>query len=495
MKLSINIPFAAACFLANVHAIELAPVFSDHLVLQQAMPVPIWGTGTAGEIVNVSFAGQQATTKTDAQGKWMVKLTPLTASAKPEILTAKAASGETKIIDVLVGEVWIASGQSNMALPLANSAGTPEAKAPNPLVRLLNVPLNPQAKPITTIKASWELSDSTTHGRFSAVAWFFANHLAETRKVPIGIINSSVGGTPARAWTPWDAMASDPRLKSETDRIVTEMKNYDAEESNKKYQQALAKYKAQLAKPAANGKKPVAPKPPAAPDSYQHSPSALYNGMIAPLVPMAIQGAIWYQGEADRKSPDQYRILFPTMIQSWRKSFGHELPFLFVQIAPFQDMTPEIRNAQLFTWRTVPKTSMVVITDYGDATNIHPKQKQPVGERLGLAARAIAYGEKITYSGPVFDKLKVTGSNAILSFQHLGDGLMVKGDTLKGFEISSDHKTFVPAQAVIAGDTVVVTSETVKTPVAVRFGWTTVPDTNLFNKNNLPATPFHTDAK
>lgn len=470
-------------------ALELSSVFTDHMVLQQEMNIPVWGKADPGESVTVTFAGKQATAKAGPDGKWLVKLAPLKASAIPQTLKAKGSSGEKSIHDVLIGEVWIASGQSNMALPLANSKGTAEDKAADPLIRLLHLTLNPQAKPVDQIGKSWQADEKENLGGFSAVAYYFARHLTATRKVPVGIINSSVGGTPARAWTPWESMANDPQLKHQTDRIEAEMKKYDPDVAERKYREALAAYEAALAKQPA-GKQPKKPTPPVPPTCYQHSPSALYNGMIAPLAPMAIRGAIWYQGEADAKASAEYRILLPELIQSWRKAFGHEIPFLFVQIAPHEQMVPEIRDAQLHVWRTVPMTAMAVITDYGDATNIHPKDKKPVGDRLGLAARAIAYGENITYSGPLFDQMKVEGDKAVLSFRHLGSGLMAKDGALKGFEISSDGTRFVPANAEIRGEQIVLSNTTVKSPMAVRFGWANVPDTNLFNKEGLPATPF-----
>ncbi len=207
---------------------------------------------------------------------------------------------------------------------------------------------------------------------------------------------------------------------------------------------------------------------------------------------VAIRGVIFYQGEGNSGESDEYRILFPALIQSWRKAFGHDFPFLFVQIAPHRNMVPEIRDAQPFTWRTVPDTAMAVITDYGNPTNIHPVAKQPVGERLGLAARALAYGETIVYSGPLFDKLEIRGNQAVLSFKHVGGGLVAKGDKLVGFEISGGSTNFVHATATIDGETVVVTSDKVTQPVAVRFGWSNVPEASLYNKNGLPATPFHT---
>jgi sialate O-acetylesterase len=218
--------------------------------------------------------------------------------------------------------------------------------------------------------------------------------------------------------------------------------------------------------------------------------------MIAPLQPYAIAGAIWYQGEANSARAAEYRKLFPAMIQNWRQAWGQgKFPFLFVQIAPHQRMTPEIREAQLLSWQKVPRTAMAVITDIGNETDIHPTQKEPVGGRLALAARAVAYGEKITYSGPVYASMKVKGDQAVLLFKHLGSGLLAKGGDLKGFTIAGADGNFTSATATIEGDKVIVSSPAVAKPVAVRYGWASTPDVNLFNKEGLPATPFRTDVK
>jgi sialate O-acetylesterase len=218
--------------------------------------------------------------------------------------------------------------------------------------------------------------------------------------------------------------------------------------------------------------------------------------MIAPLQPYAIAGAIWYQGEGNASRAAQYQKLFPAMIQSWRQAWGQgDFPFLFVQIAPHQRMTPEIREAQLLTWQKVPRTGMAVITDIGDDTDIHPTKKEPVGVRLALAARAVAYNEKVEYSGPVYSSVKVEGDRAVLSFTHTGGGLVAKEGELKGFTVAGAAGNFVAAKAAIAGDKVVVSSASVPEPVAVRYGWASTPDVNLFNKEGLPATPFRTDMK
>ena len=218
--------------------------------------------------------------------------------------------------------------------------------------------------------------------------------------------------------------------------------------------------------------------------------------MIAPIIPYAIKGTIWYQGEANTKKSAEYRTLFPRMIADWREKWAQgEFPFLFVQIAPHMHMFPELREAQLLTWKKTPGTAMAVTTDVGHAQDIHPRQKEPVGARLALAARALAYGEKIEYSGPEFDSMKVDQNRVILTFKHLGTGLMAKDGELKGFTIAGADKKFVDAKAEISGDTVVVTSDQVPAPIAVRYGWSNVPDVNLYNKEELPASPFRTDTE
>jgi sialate O-acetylesterase len=236
------------------------------------------------------------------------------------------------------------------------------------------------------------------------------------------------------------------------------------------------------------------PQPPTGVTGDVMTPTVLYNGMVAPLLPYAIAGVIWYQGEANVRRERQYRSLFPATIADWRRAWGRDLPFLFVQIAPFREMTPELREAQLLAWQHTPNTAMVVTTDCGDANDIHSPHKQPVGARLALAARALAYGERLEYSGPVYDLLKVKGGKAALRFTHLGGGLLAKGGPLKGFTVAGADKVFHPARAEIRGKTVVVTSEAVRQPVAVRYGWANVPEGNLFNKAGLPASPFRTDA-
>ncbi len=474
---------------------KIASIFTDHMVLQRELPVVIWGSGKSGDTITVKFAGQEMSAPVDKDGRWQVTLKPLEASAEPRELTVHSANGQAdvKLSDVLVGEVWIASGQSNMELPLKNTKNS----LPNDdhSLRLFHVNRNASPTPVSDVDGKWEDSVTGDAGSFSAVGFYFGRDLRKALNVPVGVIESSWGGTPGRAWTPRDMLLTVPSMKVQIADLDNAIATYNPAEVEKNYQASVAKVKAAIEKATAEGKPaPRIPPKPLAPGHVPHNPSALYNGMIAPLVPLTLRGVIWYQGEADRKAASDYRILFPTLIKSWRQQFGRELTFLFVQIAPHKEMTPEIRDAQLFTWRTVPQTSMVVITDHGSADNIHPKEKEPVGARLSLAARAMAYGEKIEYSGPLFNKAVFKDGQAILSFQHIGAGLVAKDGPLRGFEISGTDGKFVPATATIDGDKIVVKSEHVAAPQAVRFGWTNVPDVNLFNQEGLPATPFRTDS-
>ena len=474
--------------------VKLNSLFADGAVLQQGRPAPVWGTANDGERVTVKIQDQTVAT-TAKDGRWLVRLKPLKVGG-PFVMTVTGENTIT-ISNLLVGEVWVCSGQSNMAFPLSRSANAAEAiaAAGDPQLRLFTVPRAAADAPAINTAGSWRESTPATAASFSAVGWFFGRELRQTLKVPVGLINSSVGGTPAEAWTARAALESDPELREILEQYAQQVKNYDPAAAAARREQALAKHKQAVARAKVEGKQPPAA-PRAATDPRGKRPSGLYNGMIAPLQPYAIAGAIWYQGEGNAGRAAQYQKLFPAMIQSWRQAWGQgDFPFLFVQIAPHQRMTPEIREAQLLTWQKVPRTGMAVITDIGDETDIHPTKKEPVGARLALAARAIAYGEKIEYSGPVYASLKVDGNRAIVSFTHIGRGLMAKEGELKGFTIAGADGNFVAAKATIEGDTVVVSSPSVEKPVAVRYGWSSTPDVNLFNQEGLPATPFRTAVK
>jgi sialate O-acetylesterase len=474
-----------ACASLSARA-EVKPnsLFSDGAVLQRGVSVPVWGTARDGEKVTVIFQNQKVSTIAK-DGRWLVRLKPLRAGG-PFSMTVK---GDNSLVinNILVGEVWVCSGQSNMGFTLARAANAAEATAAaeDPQLRLFTVPRNSAGSPQADVGSAWKECTPATAAPFSAVAYFFGRDLRRVLKVPVGLINSSVGGTPAEAWTSPATFETDPEMKQILDRF--------AENARTNY--AAAQRKQADAKAKTEGKSsPAETRAAAAARRSAGSPSGLYNGMIAPLQPYAIAGAIWYQGEANSGRAAEYRKLFPAMIRGWRQAWGEgNFPFLFVQIAPHQKMTPEIREAQLLSWQKVPRTAMAVTADIGNETDIHPTQKEPVGGRLALAARAIAYGEKLEYSGPVYDSVKVKGGQVILSFKHVGGGLVAKGGELKGFTIAGADGNFVPATAKIDGTKVIVTNPSVASPVSVRYGWANTPDVNLFNQEGLPATPFRTD--
>jgi len=487
----------ALALIATVPALraEVKPnsLFSDGMVLQRGVSVPIWGTAKDGEKVTVKFQGQTVVT-TARDGRWMVRLKRLKAGG-PFTLSI-AGDNSITINNVLVGEVWVCSGQSNMAFQLARAANAKEAVAAagDPELRLFTVPRSATDTPQADAPGAWSESSPETAAGFSAVGYFFGRDLRRTLKVPVGLINSSVGGTPAEAWTSHVTLEKDPALKAVLERYAESVKNYDPAAAAAKRKQAMDRHKQAVAKAKEQGKPaPAAPRPQTDPRTGTSRPSCLYNGMIAPLQPYAIAGTIWYQGEANSGRADQYSKLFPAMIRNWREAWGQgKFPFLFVQIAPHERMTPEIREAQLLSWQKVPRSGMAVITDIGNETDIHPTQKEPVGDRLSMAAHAIAYGEKLEYSGPVFSSMKVKGNRAVLSFKHTGSGLVAMNGELKGFTIAGADGSFTPATAKIEGKTVIVESPSVASPKAVRYGWAATPDVNLFNQEGLPATPFRT---
>lgn len=483
------------CLAASaLSAVKPNALFSDGCVLQQGMPVPVWGWADEGEKVTVEFQGQKVTATT-SDGKWMVTLKEMKAGGPFEMKLS--GSNTVTIKNILVGEVWLCSGQSNMAWRMSQTANAEAdiAAAKYPNIRLFSVPNNPQDKQVVDVKGSWQECTPDTAKSFSAVGYFFGRALHLARKgVPIGLINSSVGGTLSEAWTSPTVVANDARFAGVRERYAKALEAFP--EANTKYQAAMEKYRQSAADAKAAGKPSPAPPPRPMGPGNVNRPSGLYNGMIAPLVPFAIRGAIWYQGESNANQAFEYRSIFPGMIENWRKDWGSDFTFLFVQLAPFAPPAagtwPELREAQLLTLK-LPKTGMAVITDVGEERDIHPKRKQPVGERLALAARAIAYGEKIDYSGPVYSGMKVDGNRIVLSFKHIGGGLVVKGEKLTGFTIAGADQKFVPAEAEIKGDKIIVSSSSVAQPMAVRFGWENYPVLNLWNKAGLPATPFRTD--
>ena len=649
-RLDLCLILFSSCLLASAASARVVPnpLFADHAVLQQAMAVPVWGTADPGEQVTVSIAGQEVVTTAGTDGRWQVQLAPLTAGG-PYDMTIAGSAGATVLHDILVGEVWICSGQSNMERHLGLQPGQKPiinwehevAAATHLQIRQFYVPQTMSFAPQDTVNGSWTVCSPETVENFTAVGYFFGRDLQAARGVPVGLIHSSWGGTPAEAWTSRAALEKLGGFDASLEQVKGLAEN--APGARQLYETRLAEWFAahDPASPGANGQKlgwaapdtdtsgwatmkvpglwedaglpdfdgvvwfqrtfdvPAAwvnhdlrlrlcaiddvdttwingvrvgqtsfystprtyivpasairagrnvitvrvldtggggglwgsgqptdimpadgtgtskavsltgvwrfqptmkladaPAPPMNVTSNANAPTVLYNGMIAPLLPYAMRGVIWYQGEANVGRELQYRSLFPAMIADWRRRWGEgNFPFLFVQIAPFRGMTPEIREAQLLTLQHTPNTAMAVTIDVGDADDIHPANKVPVGARLALAARALAYGEDVEYSGPIYRDLRIDGAKAVLTFAHVAGGMVAPGGELRGFSIAGADGAFHPAEAVIAGDTVEVSSPDVAKPVAVRYAWANVPDGNLFNTAGLPASPFRTDVK
>lgn len=497
--------------------VKPSTLFCDHMVLQRGVEIPIWGKAWPKESVEVTFNKKSVNVKADASGNWMVKL-PKQKAGGPYTLQI---AGDNVIVynDVFVGDVWLCSGQSNMDMTVGKenrywcgvTNETEEiANANFPLIRLFDVDYTPSNQIKNNPVGKWEICSPATVGHFSAVAYFFAREIFQKYKIPVGLITSSFGASVAETWISKEAIEAQPNLKPLLDAYTQKWDKFAADSATimTKYRDDLTKFQGDLAAAqAASGdvtaKKPKAPKNPD-PSLDQHNPYVCYNGMIAPLIPYAIKGALWYQGESNGPSANLYREIMETLIGDWRKRWGQgDFPFLYVQLANYgKPMTEPVKHEALMTVReaqlqnlSIPQTGMVVaIENAGDQpTNIHPKNKQAIGYRLGLVARAKVYGEKIEYSGPMYKDYTISGSEVILRFDHVGKGLVAKDGKLTGFAICGDDKKWVYADAKIVGKTVVVSSPEVKLPVAVRYCWGVNPPASLSNKAGLWSPNFRTD--
>ncbi len=480
---------------------ELNSLFSDNAVFQQGKPLPVWGTGRDGEKITIEL-GKRTATATVSGGKWSVQLDALTAGG-PFTLTVTGDNLLT-VTNVLIGEVWVCSGKSNMERQLGPRSGQKPlenweqevASADHPQIRMFFVHVAKSATSLADAHGKWVVCSTQTAKDFSAVGFFFARALQADLKVPVGMIFTAVGGTAVELWTSPEALTNNPvgaELIRKTEQDIREfpekLAKFKAEEP-----ELLKKFTNDLSVAKAVGK--PEPRPPSAPrDPSGIRPGCLFNGMVAPLMPHAIRGVIWYQGEANGGRGKQYREVFPLLIQDWRARWQQgDFPICFVQLATYRGTDPMIREAQLLTLARVPNTAMAVTTDVGDATDIHPTRKKPVGERLALAARAIACGENIEYSGPLFESSQIKDGKVICHFTH-AKGLTAKGGGLTGFTIAGTDKKIVPAEAVIAGETVLVRSPAITSPAAARYNWAGVAKGNLFNAADLPASPFRTDVE
>jgi sialate O-acetylesterase len=498
--------------LAASAEVKLPNILSSHAVLQRDQPIRIWGWAQPGEFVTVRFHGQTRSVSVDHLGKWSLYLVPEQAGG-PYVLSVQGSSGyEIVLSDILVGDVWLASGQSNMQMPLKGYSsdtvvknGQEEiAEAKLPRVRLLQVERRASYYPLDNITAKWSECSSQTAAEFSATAYFFGRELNARENVPIGLIDASRYGTPIHTWISMDRIGSDPGLMSifgfwarfsdsltERDLILAEENREDAAAEQERKPKPIHVWHG---------------------DGFPSQPASLYNGMIAPITPFAIKGVIWYQGETEThidyrgeteihnpgKNVPLYTRFFAGLIQDWRAQWGSNFPFLYVQISnflpsPFEDDQAwgAIRDAQRRTLSIVPNTAMAVSLDVGMKDNVHPADKQTVGKRLALGARVLAYGESnLEDSGPLFLRTTTEGSAVRVWFDHVRSGLVAHGKELKGFEIAGSDGKFVPATAKIEGPSVIVRTQDVSHPAAVRYGWANWTDANLFNNENLPASAF-----
>jgi len=446
-------------------AVKLPSVIGDNMVLQRGEAVPIWGWDDPGTQLTVAIGENKVTATADDKGKWCVQLPAMTAGG-PHNLTITGTTSVT-VANILVGDVWLCSGQSNMEWSVAASANsqTEIAAADHPRIRHIKIPHVPADKPQEDVASNgWQVCSPQTVSGWTAVGYFFARYLQQELDVPVGLIGSNWGGTRIEPWTPPVGFQQVPALKDIADKLDSF--------------------------PAKNAEGKI----------NHQSPLALYNGMIAPLVPYGIRGALWYQGESNNGEAMLYFEKKKALIGGWRSIWNKpDLPFYFVQLAPFRYGGDPKNLAGIWEAQTatlsVPNTGMAVTVDISDVKDIHPRNKQDVGKRLALWALAQLYGKKdLVYSGPLYESMAVEGNKIRLAFDHVGGGLVSRdGQPLNWFTIAGEDKNFVEAKAEIDGAAVVVSAESVANPVAVRFGWTQEAEPNLSNKEGLPASPFRTD--
>jgi len=476
--------------------------FSDGAVLQRDTKIPVWGTAEPGENIGVKIDNISISTTADQSGNWMVILPEHKAGGPYEMIVT--GKNNITIKDIYFGDVWFCSGQSNMAMTVAGclNAETEIKQATNSLIREFKVSSSFSANQMKNLRGSWKVCSSTNVGRFSATAYFFAKNLQPEIGVAVGIINSSVGGTRIEAWMSRQALDKIPDLKQTLDEYDRNTKEYQValEEYNRKLKEWEELVEEAKTKGIQVPEKPQPPKSVLNANSY----SALFNGMVFPVIPFPVKGILWYQGEANAgKSAYLYRDLLGALIDDWRNAWKQELPFIFVQLPNFGKVVDTMENSSWAVLRESqlmvlkkPKTAMAVAIDIGDAGNIHPKNKQEVGRRLALAALGTVYGKKIVYSCPIYAGMSAEGNKIRIKFNHTGSGLVAKdSDTgeVKGFVIAGEDKKFVKAKAQIEHDTVVVWSDEITKPVVVRYAWAGNPVCNLYNKEGLPASPFRTD--
>jgi len=501
-----------ACLTTAVNTVladvQLPKIFSDNMVLQRDTHLPIWGTASPGEVVTVTLDQQTVKTEANKKGKWKIKLAPVKLG-DPRTLTI---TGNNKIVlkNVLIGDVWLCSGQSNMEMGVKASNNSAEeiANANYPNIRLFVVPRamskTPQdnfiKKPAKWAECSSKSIKEGTWGSFSAAAYYFARKVYKETQIPIGLIQSSWGGTKIEPWTPPEGFSAVPELKDIADKL----------DDRKNTQLAIVQVEKWLKQAKAalknNTKLPAPINAPKTIEKYYRPPTALYNSMIHPLVPFAIKGILWYQGESNRLDKELYYYKMKALITGWREVWKKpNMPFYYVQIAPFKYNSkgdkkgyalPALCQAQTKAL-DIPHTGMAIINDIGNLKNIHPKNKQEVGRRLALLALSRTYKQNVGVdSGPIFDSMKIDGNQVIISFKFVGKGLKTRDNEAPNwFEVAGEDGKFVKADASINGNQVVVSAKSVKNPTAVRFAWHQTALPNLTNQKGLPASCFSTEKK
>jgi sialate O-acetylesterase len=501
--LAAAIAFSGGCHQSQSADIRLPSVIGDNMVIQHGGKVNLWGWAEPGKSLTIKGDWQKDAMKAVAgkDGKWMAAIDAPKAGG-PYTITFTGKNTVT-LRNILCGEVWVCSGQSNMAFTLGDNGlywckgipGWEQAVAEAnslPQIRLFDVPYNPKDTPQTNVDAKWTVATGPNARKFSAVGYLYAKRLNKELGVPVGMIGSYYGASNAETWTRNEILMADKEFKADAESYYTKtLPPY--EKAAKAYPAKLADYKAAAAKAKAEGKPaPKAPKEPQAPRNKE--PSALYNGMIAPVIPFNIRGAIWYQGESN-PDPNLYRRLFPAMIANWRGDWGEgDFPFYFVQLAPYDKVNPAICEVQTETMLKVPNTGMAVITDVGEKTNIHPRDKFTVANRLAQWALAKTYGMDVPFCGPLYKGMKKEDGRIRISFDYTANGLVAMGGDLREFTIAGKDGEFVPAKAYVDEHTVVAYSPDVNEPQNVRFGWGKWIRPNLYNTDGLPAVPFRSDA-
>lgn len=508
MRLAICLlPFTAAAALAGV---SLPSVLSSRMVLQRDRPVPVWGWADAGEKISVSFAGQRKETTTGADGKWSLKLDAMPANAQPQTLTV-TGTNEIKLDDILIGEVWLGSGQSNMEWSVEAADKAPEeiAAANFPNVRLFLVPLVSSPVKNDNLTAAWTACTPQSVPKFSAVLYFMGRNLHKELNVPVGLIASSWGGSRIEPWTPVEGFEQVPSQRDHARVIRANTPGSPAHDSAMQGYLSQVETWAKTGRELLKNKKPLPPLPDR-PGPLVHGSQqlvGLYNAMIHPLVPFAMRGAVWYQGESNVGEGMLYLDRMKALIMGWRTVWAQpDLSFYQVQLAPFNysrkdpatdratTALAEIWEAQAETVKQVPHTGMAVINDIGNLTDIHPRNKQEAGRRLALIALANDYGRKeLVYSGPVFREHTIEAGKIRLKFDHSGSGLATRdGKPLTWFEISGEDGKFVPADAIVEGSDILVSAAAVPAPKSARFAFSQIAEPNLINKEGLPAGAFRT---